>query len=216
MVNWHNISTVLLDMDGTLLDLHFDNYFWQEYLPANYAHRRGLDWLTTQRILIPKFQKLAGSLNWYCVDFWSKELNLDVETLKREVAHRICFKPTTLKFLGWLKNHGKRSVLVTNAHPKSLNIKLEHTHLDLYLDNIISAHDLGTPKENINFWSELQKTESFNPASTLLIDDNLSALKTAQQYGITHLIAILNPCSKTPHQTTNDFFGITDFDDIMP
>ena len=26
MINWQQIDTVFLDMDGTLLDLHFDNY----------------------------------------------------------------------------------------------------------------------------------------------------------------------------------------------
>lgn len=216
MINWKKVNTVLLDMDGTLLDLHFDNYFWQEYLPGEYARSRGLDLITTKYILAPKFQKLAGSLNWYCVDFWSRELSLDIEALKREVADLICFKPTTIRFLDWLKEHGKRAVLVTNAHPKSLNLKLECTGLSRYLDKIISAHDLGLPKENINFWSALQKTEPFDPAYTLLIDDNLTALKTAQQYGITHLIAILNPCSKTPHQTTLDFPGITDFESIIP
>ncbi|HBT55971.1 MAG TPA: haloacid dehalogenase, partial [Pseudomonas sp.] len=34
MLNWNAIDTVLLDMDGTLLDLHFDNHFWLEHMPA--------------------------------------------------------------------------------------------------------------------------------------------------------------------------------------
>ena len=216
MINWQKINTVLLDMDGTLLDLHFDNYFWQEYLPKEYARSRGLDVVTAKHVLAPKFHRLAGSLNWYCVDYWSKEFNIDIEALKREVADRICFKPTTIEFLSWLKEHNKRSVLVTNAHPKSLNLKLERTNLGHYLDRIISAHDLGLPKENVKFWDKLQKIETFDPASSLLIDDNFFALKTAQQFGIAYLLAILNPCSKTAHQTTTDFPGITDFHEIIP
>jgi FMN phosphatase YigB (HAD superfamily) len=39
---WEAIDTVLLDMDGTLLDLRFDNYFWMEFLPERYAERHGL------------------------------------------------------------------------------------------------------------------------------------------------------------------------------
>src|SRR5215831_5340508 len=34
---WDLIDTVLLDLDGTLLDLAFDNYFWREVIPAAYA-----------------------------------------------------------------------------------------------------------------------------------------------------------------------------------
>ncbi|MCP4043692.1 MAG: haloacid dehalogenase, partial [Gammaproteobacteria bacterium] len=33
VINWNSIHTVLLDMDGTLLDLHFDNQFWLEHVP---------------------------------------------------------------------------------------------------------------------------------------------------------------------------------------
>ena len=39
MINWKNIDTVLLDMDGTLLDLHFDNHFWQTFVPLRYAQQ---------------------------------------------------------------------------------------------------------------------------------------------------------------------------------
>ena len=42
MINWHDIDTVLLDLDGTLLDLHFDNYFWCQHLPLCYARRHGI------------------------------------------------------------------------------------------------------------------------------------------------------------------------------
>ena len=34
MLNWSKIDTVLLDMDGTLLDLHYDSHFWLNVIPA--------------------------------------------------------------------------------------------------------------------------------------------------------------------------------------
>ena len=40
--DWENIETVLLDMDGTLLDLHFDNHFWLQHVPVCYAEKHGL------------------------------------------------------------------------------------------------------------------------------------------------------------------------------
>jgi putative hydrolase of the HAD superfamily len=41
-IDWSRIDTVLLDMDGTLLDLRFDNWFWQELIPSRYAAAHGL------------------------------------------------------------------------------------------------------------------------------------------------------------------------------
>ncbi len=42
MIDWDNIDTVLLDMDGTLLDLGFDNWFWQPHVPEQYPPSRHL------------------------------------------------------------------------------------------------------------------------------------------------------------------------------
>jgi len=43
MIPWGDINTVFLDMDGTLLDLNFDNHFWLEHVPQRYAEARGLE-----------------------------------------------------------------------------------------------------------------------------------------------------------------------------
>ncbi len=79
---WSAIDTVLLDMDGTLLDLHFDNHFWLEHLPQRYAERNGLSRAEADAVLEPLFREHAGQLNWYCLDFWSRELDLSIRELK--------------------------------------------------------------------------------------------------------------------------------------
>ena len=216
VIDWDKIQDVLLDMDGTLLDLNFDNHFWQEMIPRRYAADRGLDVVTAKRVLTPIFRRNEGSLNWYCLDFWTRELNIDVATLKQEAAHLIAIHPYVIDFLHALRTAGKRSVLVTNAHPKSLALKLERTRLGSHLDAIVSAHDIGHPKEKPVFWGCLQQRQTFAAKNTLLIDDNLAVLRAAREYGIHYLLAVHQPDTRRPPRDTAEFTALRDFRDITP
>ena len=41
-IDWKTITTVFLDMDGTLLDLYFDNYFWHEHVPLRFSQKHSM------------------------------------------------------------------------------------------------------------------------------------------------------------------------------
>lgn len=210
-IPWSQIQTVLLDMDGTLLDLHFDNHFWREYMPQRYAASRGLDIPTAKAVLAPTFRRKEGTLDWYCVDYWSRELNLDIALLKQDIQEFIAIKAGVPEFLSALRQRQIRTVLVTNAHPKSLALKLERTRLHDWLDRILSAHEFGLPKEATDFWQRLRGKEHFDPAATLLIDDNLAVLRSAQRAGIAHLLGVQQPSSQGPEISTTEFAVVTDF-----
>lgn len=216
VIDWRQIDTVLLDMDGTLLDLHYDNYFWQQYLPRRYAeiHRRNPD--ESLRKVNRQIERARGSLAWYCVDHWSEQLDLDVPALKREVEHMISVRPHVEDFLGRLHRSDRRLVLVTNAHRKALDIKLSRTGIGRWFDEIVVSHDYRVPKEQIEFWHRLHATHPFEPARTLLIDDNESVLDAARRYGIGHLLTLLQPDSKADRRLATRFPGIHHFDEIMP
>jgi HAD superfamily hydrolase (TIGR01509 family) len=203
-------------MDGTLLDLHFDNHFWREVIPQRYAADRGLDVVTAKRVLTPLFRRHEGSLNWYCLDFWSRELNIDIATLKLDLVHLITLQPNVIDFLNALRAAGKRSMLVTNAHPKSLALKLAHTRLDEYLDVIVSSHDIGHPKEHPAFWEQLQRRQPFATQHTLLIDDNLAVLRAARRHGIRYLMAVQQPDTRHPSRKIVEFMILRNFRDIVP
>ena len=216
MVNWQDIETVLLDMDGTLLDLHFDNYFWLHHLPKRYAHIHSRSEKEVRQQLSQRFAKERGSLNWYCLDYWSDQLQLDIPSLKREVQHMISIRPFVMEFLQQLKASSQQVILVTNAHRNSLNIKMDNTRLQPLFDHIVVSHDFRSPKEHQDFWKQLRIAHPFNPARTLLIDDTISVLKSAQQYGIEHLLTLLQPDSQQAKRERVEFPGIVHFDEIMP
>ena len=216
MIDWERIDTVLLDMDGTLLDLHFDNHFWLEYVPQRYAERNGLTLQQSKDELMERYNDILGTLEWYCVDHWSRELELDIALLKEEVSHLITVHPHVIDFLEALRRSNKRVALVTNAHQKALKLKMEKTQLRGHFDNIISAHDLGHAKEEQAFWHRLQEIEPFDRARTLFVDDSISVLRSAKRYGIHHLLAILSPDSKMPPKQAEGFPSIHDFSEVMP
>lgn len=208
---WRDIDTVLLDMDGTLLDLHFDNHFWLEHLPKRYAEVHGVSMAMAQLELMPLFEKNAGTLNWYCTDFWSTELNLPVKDLKVEIAHLIALRPDAETFLGALKQSGKRVIMITNAHRDSLSLKMERLELAPYFERLISSHDYGYPKENPQFWDALQDDIKFDPARSLFIDDTLPILRSAGRYGIGHLLAVREPDSRKGPKDTEEFEAVEDY-----
>ena len=212
---WRDIDTVLLDMDGTLLDLHFDNHFWLEHLPKRYAEVHGVSLAMAQMELMPLFEKNAGTLNWYCTDFWSTELNLPVKDLKIEIAHLIALRPDAETFLAAIKQAGKRVIMITNAHRDSLSLKMERLELAPYFERLISSHDYGYPKENPQFWDALQVDIQFDPARSLFIDDTLPILRSAGRYGIGHLLAVREPDSRKGPKDTEEFEAVEDYRSLI-
>jgi len=216
MIHWSEVQTVFLDMDGTLLDLHFDNHFWREYVPLQYAERHAMTLEEARADLFPRFAQAEGTMDWYCVDYWTKELQLDIEALKHNLKHLIRLRPHTIEFLDALKQLGHRLVLLTNAHNKSLALKMEVTTLADHFDRLICTHDIGVPKENSGFWSKLLQIEKFDQNRTLLVDDSLPVLESAQNYGIKYLLAIALPDLKAEPKETSSFDAIHHFSELLP
>lgn len=212
-IDWDQIDTLLLDMDGTLLDLHFDNYFWLEHLPSAYADHKGITPQAAFEELNKSFVGLKGTLNWYCLDFWSELTGLPIAELKKDLVDRIQYRPHVVDFLTQMRAQGKRLIIVTNAHRDSLNLKLAHTGLDKRVDRIISSHDYRCPKEEANFWDQLQADLAFDITKTLLIDDSAAVLESAKHWGIQHLLMIYHPDSQREPVVHPDFPGLYHFDE---
>ncbi|MEK6584147.1 MAG: HAD family hydrolase, partial [Nitrospirota bacterium] len=135
--SWNNIDTVLLDMDGTLLDKYFDDYFWERFLPEQYAKKYNVATNEAKQQLLSRYKKEEKTLAWTDLDFWSKEFDLDIPALKEQVHHLIAVHPHVEDFLKFLRTKGKRIYLVTNAHYKTLDLKLRKTEIGKYFDSVV-------------------------------------------------------------------------------
>ena len=216
MIDWSQIDTVLLDMDGTLLDLRFDNHFWLELVPRRFAEMHGISVRESEGRLFPKMRELRGQLDWYCTTFWTRELDLPIIELKREVSHMIRVRDQVEAFLAQLREMGKEVILFTNAHEDTLALKMEKTGLAPAFDRAITSHSLGHPKEALAAWSELGRRHVFEADRTLFVDDSFAVLDSASQYGISCLFGIAQPDSQGERLSHEHYTLLDHFEEIMP
>lgn len=215
-VDWAAVETVLLDMDGTVLDLRFDNHFWREHVPRRYAEARGIMLDEAKDELYPRFRAVEGTMDWYCVDYWTRILGLDIAGLKTEVEHLIRLHDRALELLDAVRRSGRRLLLVTNAHGKSLALKMRRTGIAGRFDALVCSHDFGRPKEDPAFWGWLRGREPYDPARTLLVDDSLAVLRSARTGGIAHLVAVRRPDSALPPRAVDGFPAVDGLGDLLP
>lgn len=214
-LNWQAVQTVFLDMDGTLLDLHYDNHFWLEHLPQRLAEQRNTSPDAIRDYLLARYTEMEGTLDWYCVDYWQKHLGVDMVALKHETAHKIALRAHVEQFLSFLRAQQKRVVLLTNAHHKSVAVKFGYIALEQYFDRVITSHSLGLPKEHPDFWATLRAHEAFDPQHSLFIDDNLHVLRAAANYGVKYLYAIAQPDSQQPLKDTAEFTALHSYQQLL-
>lgn len=215
IVDWQKIDTVMLDMDGTLLDLHYDNYFWKTYLPNAYAEKLQISLDEAQNDLIPQFEEKQGHIDWYCTDYWADVLCMDIVDLKKQAASKIRFRPGAEAFLKHLKQQQKSVWLVTNAHRDVLKIKCDQLPLSSYFEHMISSHDFSEAKESQLFWQQLQQNFIFDENRTLFIDDSLPVLRSAQKFGIQHLLTVSLPDLLDEPKDTQEFAFTDDFSELF-
>ncbi|ASM52486.1 putative hydrolase of the HAD superfamily [Pseudoalteromonas nigrifaciens] len=211
MLNWSKIDTVLLDMDGTLLDLHYDSHFWLNVIPQQHALAKNISFEAAQADISKRYQAVSGKIQWYCSDYWEQQLNLPIMELKRQSKHLIKVRDDVPYFLTELKKAGKELILLTNAHPECVMLKFEQTAIDNYLDGVVSTHEYGVSKEQQSLWQQVQSDLGFNKSRTLFVDDSVPVLNAARQYGIEHLLAVANPDSQQPHNDIADYLNVTDY-----
>lgn len=215
-IDWQQIDTVILDLDGTLIDLYFDHYFWKHQVPMAYAQKFQLSLEQSRQQLKQRYDAIEFSMNWYCLDFWAKTLDLPLRELLTAQAPFVKVRSDVFPFLKTLRKMGKKIILLTDSHPFSLQVKLNVCELAPYFDLCLSSHTFNAPKVEQTLWHNLQAAHYFNPGRTLFIDDTQKVLDSAKQFGIAYTIGVENPDSTMGnnrfenHLSTQDYRSLID------
>jgi len=213
--DWQALDTVLLDLDGTLLDLDFDNHFWQVLVPRVWGEARGLPLEAAQAELVPRFRAREGTLEWYSTQFWSRELGLDIPALKRQDADRVRWLPGAQAFLAEVRRRGKRLVLLTDSHPEAIEVKDSRTGFVALFDRVYSSHGFGAPKMHPGCWQALARSLDYQPARALFVDDTARVLVAAQAAGIGILRAIRRPDSRGVTRGHEEFVAVDSIGELI-
>jgi putative hydrolase of the HAD superfamily len=215
--DWDAVTTVCLDMDGTVLDLSFDNLFWLDALPRRWGEKHGVPADQAIPQLHARFDAKRGTLDWYCIDHWSEQLDFDIAALKAEMHEHIRYLPGALDFLDAVRTRGKRLLLTTNAHPISLEVKNRTTGLARHFDELVSSHEFGIPKEEPEFWDRLAQNHGVDPAATLFVDDSVAVLRAARAAGVRQIYQVLWPDTTQPLRAAlPGFTAIRGLGDLAP
>lgn len=208
------VETLLLDMDGTILDLAYDNYMWFDRVPAAYALANGLSEVHARERLSGWFSEKRGTLDWYCLSHWSDRLGMDVVALHGDHRERIGYLPGAREFLASFAALPQRLVLVTNSHPSTLLLKQEATGLCDFFDAVYSAHEIGFAKEQQGFWEAVTERESLDPGRSMLVDDTPSVLSSGESFGLRWLREISRPDTQQPLKASGRFKTLESLADL--
>ena len=208
-------DTLMLDMDGTILDLAFDSFVWKDLVPRRYAVANSMSFEEAREALFAKYRAVQGDLEWYCLDHWNDRLGIDVVKIHHDVTYRIGYLPGALEFLRQMQKRDTRVLLVTNSHPDTLDLKDAVTGLGDYFDGIYSSHTYGHAKESQSFWRALQDDVDFDVETTLFVDDSQPVLESARDYGVKLLVTVNRPDTSEPPRAGSDFHGVEGVGDLL-
>jgi len=184
---------ILFDMDGVILDNTYDNNFWQNQIPAALAKKRGCSFEDAKRLAVQIFNYKKNTMDWYDLDYWSNMLDIDIEEQKRlpESYDKIKLYDGVFDILKKIKKD-RKIILITNAHRKTLKIKLKKYDLSPYFDDMVCAHELHYVKEDIQLWYMLRSKYQLDFKKTILIEDTIKNILVGLSAGISGAVYLGN------------------------
>lgn len=187
------IKAVIFDMDGVLIeakDWHYEalnkalNLFGYEI--GRYDHLTTYDGLPTSR----KLEML--SLERGLPRALHKFLNEMKQIYTMEMVYQQC-KPTfTHEYaLSSLKSMGYKLAVASNSIRNTVEIMMQKSQLDIYLDLMLAASDISKPKPDPEIYLTAINRLGLSANECLIVEDNENGIKAAKASGA-HVLTVQN------------------------
>jgi putative hydrolase of the HAD superfamily len=190
-----NVSDILLDIDGVLLDQSFDNLFWGELVPLELSTVQNISIENAKNEIYETAEKVKGTMPWYELEFWESKYNLDLIKVATNNCSKIAFLPRSEETLKKLADLDKRIILMTNCDRRLLNVKASIVPFMKYVDGCVSCVEIGAVKESQDFWGPAFELFNIDTEKSLFADDNINVVNSAIQAGIFNSFQVLEPTS---------------------
>ena len=209
VLNWDRIDDVLIDMDGTLLDRHFDNFFFEEDLPRRYVAMQGLSFDASRGTVNGDVPVGGRELAWTDLHYSSGRVGIDVVAMHLSQLTLIGFLLGAEDFLKAVRIKGKRRA-ATNAHEAGVAVKSAKTGLDRYVGSDRRRVRSGLSQDEMpEYWPGPAAgwLDSTRAALSMLTTTEMCSA-AASHYGIATIIHSAKSSSQLPPVQSSKFASV--------
>ena len=190
MVKLNSTTAILSDLDGVILDQHYDRKFWQSWLPEHVANQTNQSIEKIQIEIQLKIDGQKGTLNWYDLNYWDDLLDVDCMEIIKEQEEKPSFLEGSLEALQELSTLKNPKHILTNGDPRLQEYKAEARNFLQFFDSIFYSMHAGYPKEKKEFWTLARHNLNLDFEDSIFIDDDFKVVTIAVKAGVKRVIWI--------------------------
>lgn len=168
------IKAVSFDMDGTLVDDWFVEYFWFRVIPELYAEKYGIGFEDAWRRVVIEYDEIGDrDIRWYLPEYWIERFRLDVDLkhLMEKVEPLVKYFEDVEPTLAQL--HGRYIIVVASNASKEF-VEIETRRMRKYIDGLFSSvTDLNKVRKDSEFYRYVAEQIGVKPPEVLHVGDNL-------------------------------------------
>jgi len=171
--NYKNtLKIISFDVDGTLVDLEYNDLIWFKEIPELVARKKKISFEKSLKFVHEEYAKLGEhNLNWYDINYWISYFGIEISPDKifEKYEPQVKIYPEVIPLLEELKK--KYILIVITAMPREFLIP-KMKNLEKYFKFSFSALSDFKELKNSEIYSKISKVLKVPPEQILHIGDH--------------------------------------------
>ncbi len=172
MIEKKELKIISFDVDGTLVDLEYNDLIWFKEIPELVAKKKKISFERSLKYVYEEYTKLGEhNLNWYDINYWVTYFGLKVSPKKilEKYESQVKIFPEIIPLLEELKKNF--ILIVITAMPREFLIP-KMKKLEKYFKFSFSALSDFKELKNSEIYSKISKALNVHPKQILHIGDH--------------------------------------------